>query len=286
MMPFVRTLPPLLLMATAATAFGGVVIVPSDGELTLPIHPGTGSLVQLPAPVKVVSPSQHFEVASIGADLDPSTGGKVDVRLFQVRSLKDAASESVTFILASGRSVRAKFATSGNADSFYDLVLPSVPKQLQHPSFLQAEVALMAAMIRDQPAGFARQVKDSSVKLAGLGDASAKLTRVFAGRDLRGYTFEIRNTSSGPLALDVRRLGLGSTDQGSELPILVHAAADEIPPCSFLSSKGCTVNVFIVARDSAAAADGLTMRSGTPGTGDRPPFERSSSANPGHGGAP
>jgi hypothetical protein len=271
MKPMFQRVCAIVLLSSTTSALAGVVIVPSDGEVTVPIHAKTGSLVQLPDSVKVISPSQNFEIVDVGANVDPITGAKTDVRLFQIRSVRPQA-EAVTFILGNGSSVKTKLLPSDSAETYYDLVSSSEPRRFKHPTFMQAEVALMSAMIRDEAGAFARQVKDAKVSLSGFDGVSAKLIRIFAGNDLLGYTFEIRNTTRSPLSVDVRHLGLGKSQGDEEQAILVHAEAETLGVCPLFSQAGCSSRVFVVARDGGFGGLRLQPRQPLAGIPSQAPF--------------
>lgn len=225
-----------------------VVIVPSGGEVKILIDKAQGSLLQLPSGVKTITPSSYFQIVDVGSDVDPVSGIKKDVRLFQVRSLPGGKSDHVTFVLGNGKPVKTHLIPSDAADKYTDLVFPTESKKVKHTKFLQAEISLMSAMMKDQGGDFARQIKDSSIQVRGMEGVSGKLVRLFAGQGLTGYVIELRNESSKPLDLDVSRLDLGNEKSTSEKPILLHAEKEKIESCGLFSRPECKARILVVAR--------------------------------------
>jgi hypothetical protein len=176
--------------------------------------------------------------------------------------------------LGNGRTVKTQLIPSESAEKHYDLVFPNDSKKLKHTKFLQAEIALMSAMIRDEGGDFARQVKDSSVSISGFEGASATLVRIFAGNGLTGYAFEIRNRSSDLLSLDVSRLSLGSGDSTGEKAILLHAEKEKLEPCGLISKPECKTRIFVVARGDMNGGFGLRQKASIDGSGSKAPFVR------------
>ena len=275
-------------------AFASVIIVPSEGEVKIPIDSDTGSLLQLPGSVKTITPSRYFHISDVASDVDAVTGTKMDVRLFQVRPLSgsrtdtrsethaethaETRAEYVTFVLGNGRTVKTQLIPSEAAEKHYDLVFPNDSKKVKHTKFLQAEIALMSAMIRDEGGDFARQVKDSSVAISGFDGASAKLVRIFAGNGLTGYTFEIRNKSTEAMGVDVSRLSLGNENSSGEKAILLHAEKEKLESCGLISKPECKARIFVVARgdsNMSMGGFGLRQKASVDGGGSKAPFIRS-----------
>ena len=274
-------------------AFAGVIIVPSDDEVNIPVDLKTGSLLQLPSSVKTITPSQSFEIVDVASEVDAATGTKVDVRIFQVRPLPGARAENVTFILGNGRSVKTQLLPSEAAEKHYDLVFPSDSKRVKNTKFLQSEIALISSMIRDGGGDFARQVKDTSVSISGFDGVDVKLVRIFAGNGLTGYTFELRNKSSNVLTVDVSQMTLlasreSSNSSATEKAILLHAEKEKIEACGLTSSPECKTRVFVVSRGEGLGGFGLHQKPLQEGI-SKAPFVKATSpdneSQPG-GGAP
>jgi hypothetical protein len=242
------------LVGAETSAQAGVVIVPPGEDVKIPIASKTGSLVQLPSSVKAVTPSQFFEIVDVASEVDSATGAKVDVKLFQVRQLPGAQPEIVSFVLGDGRTIKVQLIASENADKHYDLVFPTDARKLRHPKFLQAEISLMYAMVRDEGGLFARQTVDSSVSLTGLDKSSATLKRIFAGNGLTGYVFELRNKSSSVMQVDVSRIGFGTALSNGSRVALVHADKDRLEHCGLFASPECKTLLFVVARSEFPGA--------------------------------
>ena len=226
-------------------AFSGVIIVPSQDEIKIPIDKQSGSLLQLPGSVRTITPSSYFEIVDVGSDLDKSSGVKVDVRLFQVRPLAGARAEQVTFILGNGRSIKTQLLPTDGADKHYDLLLADSSKKRKDPRFLNSEIAMMGALLRDESGDYAREVKDTSVSLSGLGGFEATLIRSFAGNGLAGYIFRIRNKSSAPAIVDASMFQLGSAQNPA---VLSHAEKERLEACGLLAKQECEMRLFIVTR--------------------------------------
>jgi hypothetical protein len=257
------------------SAFASVIIVPSDGEVKIPIDRETGSLLQLPSSVKTITPSKSFQISDVASDVDAVTGTKMDVRLFQVRPVPGAHSDNVTFVLGNGRIVKTQLIPSESAEKHYELVFPNDSKKVKHTKFLQSEISLMAAMIRDEGGDFAREVKDSSVSISGFESASAKLVRIFAGNGLSGYAFELRNKSSEVLNIDVSRLSIGNENASAEKAILLHSEKEKLEPCGLISKPECKTRIFVVARgDVSNGGFGLRKRVSANGELSKAPFVR------------
>lgn len=255
-----------LVIPQAAEA--GIIIIPSQDEVKIPIEKGTGSLVQLPFSVKTITPSEHFEITDVAPDVDAATGGKVDVRLFLVKPLASSRSERVTFVLGNGKSVAARFVAADEADKHYDLVFPSDTKKRKDPRFLQSEIALMRSMKRDEAGDFARQITDESVKLTNIEGVSATLTRVFASQGLVGYVFELRNKASETVRIAIPSLSLGNPNRA----VLLAVDKDVLEACGFISaSPACKTRLLVVARGESNESRGLST---TPGS--TMPFVRQS----------
>lgn len=265
-----------LFAIVSTSAFAGVVIVPFDDKVKIPIDIKTGSLLQLPSSVKTITPSLSFEIVDVASDVDAATGIKVDVRLFQVRPLPGARAENVTFVLGNGRSVKTELLASENAEKHYDLVFPSDSKKVKSARFLTSEIALISSMIRDEGGDFARQVKDTSVSISGFDGVGVKLVRIFAGNGLTGYTFELRNKSSVALTVDVSQITLNpgagnSNSPATEKAILLHSEKEKIEACGLISSPECKTRVFVVSRGEGLGGFGLHQKP-VQGGGLKAPF--------------
>ena len=249
-------------------AFSGVIIVPSQDEIKIPIDKQSGSLLQLPGSVRTITPSSYFEIVDVGSDLDKSSGVKVDVRLFQVRPLAGARAEQVTFILGNGRAIKTQLIPADGADKHYDLLLADSSKKRKDPRFLNAEIALMGALLRDESGDYAREVKDTSVSLNGMVGFEAKIIRSFAGNGLSGYTFRIRNKSSAPVAVDASMFQLGSAQNSA---VLTHAEKEKLEPCGLLAKPECEMRLFIITRGESYGKMSLQKKNTSQGTA---PFVR------------
>jgi hypothetical protein len=237
-----------------SASFAGVVIIPTDDDVKIPVDKQSGSLLQLPSSVKTITPSAHFEISDVGSDVDAVSGGKVDVRLFSVRALAGARSERVTFVLGNGRAVKVRLVPADEADAHYDLVFPSESKKRKNPRFLQNEMALMKAMIRDEAGEFARQVTSETVALVGVEGMKATLVRVYASAGVVGYAFEIKNRSGGGVTLAPQALSVGAHGRA----VLSYADRESLESCRLSSKPACTARVLVVARGEVSESRGLS----------------------------
>ena len=277
---FVLLLSTLSGVCAPTAAFAGVVIVPPGEEVRIPVSSKTGSLLQLPFSVKAVTPAQSFEIADVASEVDAVTGAKVDVRLFQVRPLPGAQPELVTFVLGNGKTVKTQLLPSEQAEKHYDIVLPGDSKKPRAQRFLQAEIALMSALLRDDSTSFARQSLDSSVTVMGLEKASAVLKRIFVANGLKGFVFEMRNKSSDARTIDASQLGFGSSLPGGNQVALIHVERERIEPCGLLlPSPECKTNVFVVARSEMPTPRQISTTDFA--NQPRPPFVRQDSVQVG-----
>ena len=235
--------------AWPSLAKAGILIIPSQDTLSIPIEKVTGSLVQLPSAVKTITATKSFEISDVASDMHAGTGAKVDVRLFVVKALPGAKSERVTFVLGTGKAVSVRFIAADDADNHYDLVFAGEPKK-------RTEVDLMKALIRDEAGDAARQVTDERVKLTGLDGIRATLTRIFASQGLVGYAFELRNKSSTPVTIDIPALSLGAPGRA----VLIHVDKQTLESCGFVSTPGCKTRLLIVARGDVQESRALSVR--------------------------
>jgi hypothetical protein len=242
-------------------AMASVIIIPGNDEVKIPVDKGTGTLLQMPFSVKTITPAVSFEITDVASDVDLGTGSKMDVRLFQVRALPGAKSERVTFVLGNGKTVQTQLVPAEEAEKHYDLVFPAESKKRRDQKFLQPEIALMKAMIRDTAGDFARQVTNETVTLKNTEGLSAKLVRVFAAQGTVGYAFEIRNTSGSTLKINVGAFSLGDEQRFGNKAVLIHAENESLEPCGLFSSPECKTRLFIVARGEVGEPRNLSVNS-------------------------
>ena len=262
----------VVFQATFATsALAGVVIIPSQDEVKLPIDLESGSLVQMPFSVKTITPTHNFEISDVGSQMEAATGAKTDVRLFMVRPVPGAKSENVTFILGNGKAVKTRLVPAADADKHYDLVFPNDSSKHRDPRFLQPEVALMRAMLRDEAGDFARQVADKSVKFNNIDGVSARLTRIFAAQELVGYSYELRNRSSEPVKISISSLSMGNPNRA----VLLQVDKDTLQPCRVFSTPECKTTLRIVSRGDVNDPSKLSF--GSASSDSKVPFMKNNS---------
>jgi hypothetical protein len=233
----------------------------SDGEeVTIPVAPA-GVTLQLPDYVRVVTPSAAYVVrplvpprpASARGDASPE-GEKSDVRVFLVRPARAEPQEQpVTFLLADGRSLTARFLPGTSRDeSFLDLRWAkrgSNARTRGGEQFLAAERALLLTMLRDDRSP-GRKVVEQQIELPGYSDLDVKLVRVHETPDgLAGGVYTFTNRSKRTVVVNPTVLAVGTPNRA----ILTQMDHEELRPCAEDASSdprgtGCTSVVRIVSR--------------------------------------
>ena len=150
--------------------------------------------------------------------------------------------------------MKVRLVPADEADSHYDLVLPSESKKRKDPRFLQNEMALMKAMIRDEAGEFARQVTRESVALVGVEGMKATLVRIYASAGVVGYAFEIKNRSGESVTLAPQALSVGAHGRA----VLSYADRESLESCRLSSKPACTARVLVVARGEVSEPRGLS----------------------------
>jgi hypothetical protein len=208
-------------------AQGAILVAVQHQETTTPINGELGSILQLPDPVKTVTPSRYFKIRDISGGPD---GGRTNVRTFHVVPVAGAKPEPVTFVLASGKALALKLIPTPGADKFLDIELDATSKKSREGKFLAPEMQMMRAMILGETAGFSTESTDQKID-APFDSLNVTLTRVYMGEGLTGYVFKLQNTTGQPLTLHLSSLGLGEPNRA----ILSQADRHELAPCPLLS---------------------------------------------------
>lgn len=226
-------------------SFAGALVALQNQEVSAPVNEELGSIFQLPSAVNTVTPSKYFQISDVGSSTDPSTGLKTDVRTFQIKAVRGAKSEIVTFVLAGGKNISIKFIPAADADKFYDVHFESPRKQSK--SFFNQELQMMQSMILDEGGGYAREIFEKKIETK-FDDFSFVMTRVYASNDFTGYVFEIKNKSKEPKKINLSHFSFGYPNKA----VLAHVVDDEITSCPFFGSdKDCATRLQVVVRGNS-----------------------------------
>jgi len=255
----------LIGLVAPGAARASVVVAVQNQETPVAVNAELGSILQLPSPVRTITPSQHFSIQDVGSAM--SEGGKADVRTFHIKPVARATSEAVTFVLASGRALALRFIPTPNGDKFYDVQLDSSARRGRDAKFLSSEMAMMRAMLLDDAAGFARESLDEKVQ-TDFPELEFSVLRVYAASDLTGYVFRVLNKGSAALDLNMSALAFSRPNRAA----LSQADKQHLEPCPLIGSAvpACQTAIRLVVRGPKPAQPML----GTLGH-STPPFAKS-----------
>ncbi len=241
----------LIAIFAASTGHAAVVVAVQNQETVVPVNAELGSILQLPSPVKTVTPSQYFSIQNVGGG---ESSGQMDVRTFHIKPVPGAMSEGVTFVLANGKALALRLMPTPSGEKFYDLQLDPLSRKGRDTKFLSAEMTMMRAMLTDELGGFAREVVDLKVATE-FPDLEFKLARIYGASDLTGYVFKVRNTGSEALDLNLSSLVFGRPNRA----VLAQADRARLEPCPALGTDpdGCQAAVRMVVRGAKTAQPAL-----------------------------
>lgn len=191
-------------LLTARTVYYG------QNTETLGIVYGSQVILRFETPVKTISNANLFSIK-------PADEEQPDYSVLVIEAKRPSGDMDVNFILANADIVKLRIAIlpktiKGKTDSLFDL--KSRKNVLQSPdnqSLPKIEkLDLMAAMIRgDQVAGFEVLMLDREVQ-TGKSDLKAVLKKVYSSETLKGYVYQITNTSKTKrYFVDIKRLKFG-----------------------------------------------------------------------------
>lgn len=271
-MKIIRVFMAISVMASTAAQAASVIAI-ANQETPLPINAELGSIVQLPSAVKTVTPSQSFAIQDIGAGVAES-GVKADVRTFLVKPIPGATSEAVTFVLANGRALALRFVPASGAEKFYDISHESSARRGRKGQFLEAEMAMMRAMLVDEGGGFAREIVDPSAENAKVSTDVAglrfELARVYASSELTGYVLRVENRGASAVDLDPSTLAFARPNRA----VLSQLDRTRLEPCPTLSApSGCRTVLRMIVRGPKPATPLITTLGGA-----TPPFAKGAQA--------
>lgn len=244
----------------AALAAAGVHTIEEGQTVSVPLNTSTGTVVQLPSAVRMVTPTTSVLVERVEPAPAPASKGKpapvAPVLHLRVR-VPDGTTptpELVTFVLTDGHSVPVRFVPGGpGADPFADLQLPPEPVfDSRDRAFLSSERRLMAALFADE--GFRREELDEEWSYAQYPHLSWTLRRRFRDGGLTGYVFELSNTSRRQvLTLSAPALAVGRPNRA----VLVALEDERLVPCREASGP-CTTLLRMVVRNEGATPSALS----------------------------
>ena len=131
----------ILLTALAnSKAYGALLVAVPNQETATPINGELGSILQLPTPVKTVTPSRYFKIRDVA---QTPGGSHSDVRTFHVTAIAGAKPEPVTFVLGSGKALALKLIPTPGADKFFNIEFDASVKKGRETKFLSSEMLMM-----------------------------------------------------------------------------------------------------------------------------------------------
>ncbi len=226
-------------------SFAGTIVALQNQEISAPVNEDLGSIFQLPSAVNTVTPSKYFQISDVGSSVDPTTGMKTDVRTFQVKPVRNARSESITFVLTGGKNISIKFTPAADADKFYDVHFESPRKQSK--TFFNQELQLMQSMLLDDGSGYARQILEKKVSTK-FDDFEFLMTRIYASNDFTGYVIEVKNKAKEQRKINLSNFSFGYPNKA----ILAHVDFEEITSCPFFGSDpNCKTQMYVVLRGTS-----------------------------------
>lgn len=256
---------PTLVAVVMRLALGAAQLTVSDGEeVTIPVAP-SGVTVQLPDVVRVVTPAADYTVRPLAAPRPPARAPgagpaapspeNLDVRVFLVRPRPNAGEQGVTFLLADGRSVTARFIPgSARDDSFVDLrwlrrSAAAAARGRGGDPFLGPERALLLAMLRNESA-HNRKLVHVKVELPAYPELEVTLLRTYeSGDGLVGGVYSFVNRSRRTVVVNPTVLAIGTPNRA----VLTQMDHEELRSCNEDDSPdprgtGCMSVVRIVSR--------------------------------------
>lgn len=224
-------------------------ITAQDGqEITIPVGVN-GITIQLPDFVKIVTPSQSFQIRPVMPQTPPGQGGVMtDVQAFTVRAINLGLSERITFIMTNSKTVTVLFVPGQGMDNFFDIRWPKKRSRLNDNQFLASERALMLTMLHDF-SEMDRKAMSKKVELKQYPELAVNLVRTYQSDGLSGYVFTFVNRSSKTLTVNPTVLAIGTPNRA----ILTQMDHNVLKSCKEDNSlnprgTGCMSAVRIVAR--------------------------------------
>lgn len=232
-----------------------VVSAIPNQEIAVPVNAEMGAVVQFALPVKTVTPSKYFSIAPLSAGIS-HTGQKMDVRSFMVKAVTSNSNESVTFVLAGGKTAVLRFIATAGGEKFIEVQINASEKKAKG-KFLSQELNLMRSMLKDESGEFMRQVRNEFLESA-IPRTKARLLRVYLSSGITGFVLNLENHSKSDLIIEPSMLSLGN---GSAPLLLSHISKSKLSPCPIMGSDAvCSATVRVVVRGSAARLPPLDVQ--------------------------
>jgi hypothetical protein len=225
-------------------------IVFGKGRETIPVAFGSETLFRFPLEVKTITEANRF-------DIHPANNQDVDYSVLAVKPRMSEGAADVTFILSDGTVIRTQLVVSNRSnlkkDSIYDFKpteeLPSSNPSIaeKHDPMVISELDLMRAMVRgDQVSGFGLS-RTSQVISLGAPDVSALLVKVYSGRDVNGYVYQLKTSATHKrYKVDLKGLSIG-------VPNLAVLAQVDHPDLGGKTQEERETYLRIVARPGASS---------------------------------
>lgn len=249
------------LMAASHTALGKMMIVPLSQETIVPVNSKVGTLLQFPASIKNITPSQFFKIKEENSDVDRSTGKKGDVKTLSILPTSSALSESVAVVFWNGKFIKLKFVATTEAEPFYDLQFEAQSKEASDPRFLKRHMALLKSMIKDESGGYRREVINNRTQKE-LGKVRLELVRVYNSQDISGFAYKVQNLSNEKIIVNPSAIVFS----GGLKTVASQIDSQTLEPCPFLrTTPECTTTLRIVTQ-GANLGSGEALNLETQGT--------------------
>lgn len=252
----------LLASVVHSQAYAAIVVAVPHQETVTPINGELGSILQLPSPVKTVTPSRYFKIRDVANAPD---GSRTDVRTFHVTPVGGARPEPVTFVLASGKALALKLIPTPGADKFLNIEFDASVKKGRESGFLAPEMQMMRAMLLGETGGYSAEISDQKID-SPFEALHLTLSRVYAAEGFTGYVFRVQNKTPSSISLHLSSLGLGEPNRA----VLSQADRWELVPCALLAKvPECETTLRLVVRGGKEPAPMLLQKAM-----NAPPFVR------------
>jgi hypothetical protein len=250
------------------SAHAGVHVLAEGEAVQLPLNLEVGTVLQLPSPIQLVTPTAHVLLERIDAGAAAAGKGgptpSAPVRHLRAR-VPDGMTpmlELVTVVLADGTIVPIRFIPAPGADPFADIQRPRQRRETEpsETGFLALERELMRAMLADEP--YRREVVDEEMAYEPYPELSWHLRRRFRGDGLVGYVFVVSNaTKKDTLRLDAAVLAVDQPNRA----VMVQLDDELLAPCGKPGGgSACQTVLRLVVREEGAPSMGAPVLQSMP----------------------